>query len=117
LNKGGYLREANIKDDMPTAGNAIKRVTFHLRIGKELGAGAVKIIHGYGSTGSGGKIRKMTRQYLEDQKEKGRIRDVIPGEVFSIFHEGTRQAFSRCPDLRKDEDLERHNNGMTIVVL
>ena len=114
---GGYLKEANIKEDLPAAGDAIKRVTFHIRSGKELGAGAVKIIHGYGSTGSGGKIRKMTRQYLEDQKEKRRIRDFIPGEEFSIFHEGTRQAFRFCPDLRKDEDLERHNNGMTIVVL
>jgi len=114
---GGYLKEANIKEDLPAAGDAIKRVTFHIRSGKELGAGAVKIIHGYGSTGSGGKIRRAARQYLEDQKEKGRIRDVIPGETFSIFHEGTRQAFRFCPDLRKDTDLERHNNGITIVVL
>jgi len=112
-----YLREANIKEDLPAAGDAVKRVTFHIRSGKELGAGAVKIIHGYGSTGSGGKIRRAVRQYLEDQKKNGRIRDFIPGEAFSIFHEGTRQAFRACPDLRKDADLERHNNGMTIVVL
>ena len=113
----GYLKEVNIKEDLPKAGDAIKRVTFHIRTGKELGAGAVKIIHGYGSTGSGGKIRKLTREYLADQKKKGRIRDLIPGEDFSIFHEGSRQAFSRCPDLRGDGDLERHNNGITIVVL
>jgi len=114
---GRYLKEVNIKEDLPTAGEAIKRVTFHIRSGKELGAGAVKIIHGYGSTGTGGKIRKAVRQYLEDQKKKNLIRDFIPGEEFSIFHEGTRQAFSLCPDLRKDEALERHNNGITIVVL
>jgi len=114
---GGYLKEANIKEDLPAAADAIKRVTFHIRSGKELGAGAVKIIHGYGSTGAGGKIRRAARQYLEDQKKKGQIRDFIPGEAFSIFHEGTRQAFRFCPDLRKDEDLERYNNGMTIVVL
>ena len=113
----GYLKEANIKEDLPTSGEAIKRITFHIRTGKELGAGAVKIIHGYGSTGAGGKIRKAARQYLEDQKAKGLIRDFVTGEEFSIFHEGTRQAFARCADLRKDEDLERHNNGITIVVL
>ena len=113
----GYLKEVNIKEDLPTAGDAVRRVTFHIRSGKELGAGAVKIIHGYGSTGTGGKIRSKTRQYLADQKKSGRIRDFITGEEFSIFHEGTRLAFSRCPELRQDRDLERHNNGMTIVVL
>ena len=113
----GYLKEVNIKEDLPTAGDAIRRITFHIRSGRELGAGAVKIIHGYGSTGTGGKIRKSARKYLEDQKKKGQIRDFIPGEEFSIFHDGTRTAFTRCPELRQDRDLERHNNGMTIVVL
>jgi len=113
----GYLKEVNIKADLPAAGDAIKRITFHIRTGKELGAGAVKIVHGYGSTGSGGKIRTRAREYLADQKKKGRIKDYIPGEDFSIFHEGTRRAFQRCPALRQDRDLERHNNGMTIVVL
>ena len=113
----GYLKEVNIKEDLPAAGDAIRRVTFHLQRGRELGAGAVKIIHGYGSTGTGGKIRTKTRTYLADLKKSGRIRDFIPGEEFSIFHEGSRLAFSRCPDLRGDRDLERHNNGMTIVVL
>ena len=112
-----YLREVNIKGDLPTVGDAIKRVTFHIRTGREMGAGAVKIIHGYGAAGSGGKIRKTARAYLEDQKKKQQIRDVIYGEDFSIFHEGTRRAFDRCPELRQDRDLERHNNGMTIVVL
>jgi len=112
-----YLKEVNIKDDLPTADDAIRRITFHLRNGKELGAGAVKIIHGYGSTGTGGKIRRKARQYLEAQKSSGKIRDFIPGEDFSIFHEGTRLSFSHCPELRQDRDLERHNNGMTIVVL
>ena len=114
---GGYLKEVNIKEDLPTVGDAVRRITFHLRSGKELGAGAVKIIHGYGSTGTGGKIRGRARQYLAEQKKNGQIRDFIPGESFSIFHEGTRAAFARCPALREDRDLERHNNGMTIVVL
>ena len=113
----GYLKEVNIKEGLPTAGDAVKRVTFHIRSGRELGAGAVKIIHGYGSGGTGGKIRSRARQYLEEQKRSGQIRDFIPGESFSIFHEGTRLAFARCPELRQDRDLERHNNGMTIVVL
>ena len=114
---GRYLKEVNIKENLPTVKDAIARLSSHLQTGRTLGAGAVKIIHGYGSTGTGGKIRSQTRKYLEEQKKLGRIRDFIPGESFSIFHEGTRSAFARCPDLRQDRDLERHNNGMTVVVL
>lgn len=113
----GYLKEVNIKADMPTSQEAIKRVTFSIRNGKSLGAAAIKIIHGYGSTGKGGKIRIDTRRYLQDQKDKKQIRDFITGEDFSIFNEATRSAFALCDDLRRDRDLDNHNNGVTIVIL
>ncbi len=113
----GSLREVNIKEDLPTASDAIKRVTFNLRSGKSLGFTAIKIIHGYGSTGKGGKIRTETRRYLQQQKEKHIIRDYIAGEDFSIFNEATRTAFLACDELRRDRDLDRSNNGITIVIL
>ncbi|MDR2421262.1 MAG: Smr/MutS family protein [Oscillospiraceae bacterium] len=113
----GYLREADIKYDMPASDIAIKRVTYNIRVARQLGAGAVKFIHGYGSTGRGGKIRTEVRRYLTDQKRFGRIRDFITGEDFSIFDESTRAAFALCDELRRDRDLERHNNGVTIAVL
>jgi len=113
----GYLKTVDIKSDMPTSDAAIRRVTYNIRNGKELGAAAVKIIHGYGSSGKGGVIRTKTRNYLADQKRKGLIRDIITGEDFSIFDEATRAAFLLCDELRRDPDLERHNNGVTIVVL
>lgn len=113
----GFLNEINIKYDLPTAEQAIHRVTYAIRHGKTLGASAVKIIHGYGSSGKGGKIRKETRRYLENQKSRGLIRDYIPGEDFSIFSEATRSAFLVCDDLRRDSDLDASNNGITIVIL
>ena len=113
----GYLKEVNIKYDLPTADQAIKRCTFAIENSKRLGGGAVKIIHGYGSSGKGGRIRVEVRQYLERQKQRGQIRDFIPGERFSIFDESTRAAFMRCDELRRDHDLDAANNGITIVVL
>lgn len=113
----GYLKEVNIKYDLPTASDAVKRVTYNIRNGREWGCGAIKIIHGYGSSGKGGKIHNEVRRYLAEQKRKGYIRDFIPGESFSIFDEATRSAFTHCDGLRGDSDLERHNNGITIVVL
>jgi len=113
----GYLNEVNIKLDMPTATDAVKRVTYNIRNGKALGFTAIKIIHGYGSTGKGGKIRTETRRYLQQQKETRQIKDFIIGEDFSIFNEATRRAFLICDELRRDSDLDRSNNGITIVIL
>ena len=113
----GYLKEVNIKADLPTAAEAVRRVTYNIRNGKSWGASVIKIIHGYGSTGKGGRIRTEVRRYLDGQKEKGFVREVIPGEEFSIFSPATIKAFDVCDELRRDHDLERHNNGITIIVL
>lgn len=113
----GYLREVNLELGMPQMDAAIRRLTFELNRSVSLGAAAVKIVHGYGSSGTGGKIRIAARRYLESLKTRRQIKNYITGEQFSIFDENTRAAFLLCQDLRRDQDLERHNNGITIVIL
>jgi len=113
----GILREVNIKAGMPTVDDAIKRTTYNIMNAGAFGVTAIKLIHGYGSTGKGGAIRVEVRKYLERQKNRRVIKDYIPGEVFSIFDEATRKAFAACGALRKDSDLELHNNGVTFVIL
>ena len=113
----GSLREVNIKYDMPTADQAVKRTTYEIENARRTGISCVKIVHGYGSHGKGGKIRTEVRRYLDNEFRQGRIRGYIAGEDFSIFDSDTRQAFQACGELRQDHDLERHNNGVTIVIL
>ena len=111
------LREVNLEHGLPTADTAIKHLTFELRHSRSLGCTALKIIHGYGSSGTGGRIRVEARRYLQRLKDRGEVCDVIPGEEFSIFQAATLSAFRRCDDLRRDRDLERHNNGVTFILL
>ena len=111
------MRTVNIKEDHPTADAALRRVDMMLNAAKSQGDKALKIIHGYGSTGQGGVIRTQTRKYLAEQKSRGRIRAFIPGEEFSIFHAATLKAFDTYPALRQDSDLGRSNDGVTIVLL
>ena len=94
------LREVNLELGMPFADQAIKRLTFEIHHSRAMGCTVLKIIHGYGSSGKGGKIR-----------------DFVKGEQFSIFEEATRQAFARCEELRRDHDLDRYNNGVTFILL
>ncbi len=75
----------------------------------------MKLIHGYGSSGKGGRIRVEARACLIRMKERRAADD--PGEEFTIFELRTPGRFQRCPGLRRDPDLERHNNGITVVVL
>ena len=113
----GKLRQVNLERGMPRADQAVRQLTFELRRSRSLGDQALKLIHGYGSSGTGGRIRVETRAYLARLKARGEIGDFIPGEEFTIFNSTTLDAFRRCPELRRDPDLERHNNGVTIVVL
>jgi len=117
FNISGLLREVSIKEGLPTVNDAIKRVTYNIKNASAFGVVAIKFVHGYGSSGKGGGIRIETRKYLERLKSRREIKDFIIGENFSIFDETTRKAFQICDELRRDSDLERHNNGITIVIL
>lgn len=113
------LREVDLERGMPRAEQAIRQMLFELRRSPGLGCSAVKLIHGYGSSGAGGRIRVEARRRLDRMKAGGEIWGYIPGESFSIFDSDTLAAFQRCPTLRRDRDrdLGRHNNGVTFVLL
>lgn len=102
---------------MPYADQAIQRLTLEIRQSRKMGCTVLKIIHGYGSSGKGGKICTESRRYLTRLKERREIVNFLPGEKFSIFEDATRQAFARCDDLRRDADLDRYNNGVTFIIL
>ena len=75
----------------------------------------MKVIHGYGSSGKGGRIRTACRKYLQQAAAEGKIVTVIPGESFSIFDETTRRYLNAFPLLRQDRDLDGENRGVTFV--
>lgn len=110
-------RIINLEDDFPTVEQAMRRLTWEVRTARQQGVRLMKIIHGFGSTGKGGKIRPAARRQLDAMKKSGHIKFYIMGERLSIFDEDTRRALDLCADLRRDSDLERHNNGVTLAVL
>ena len=111
-----YVHEINLELGYPTADEALRRLDSGLSAARHLHAPAVKLIHGYGSSGKGGRIRTAVRKFLREELAQGRIAAVICGEQFSIFDEDTRRAFSRCTALRQDPDLEQCNSGVTFVL-
>ena len=111
------IKEVNLEAGHPTVDAAIKRLTYEMHQARHLEYTALKLIHGYGSSGPGGRIRVETRAYLSRLLGRKQLRAVVTGEQFSIFDQETRDAFALCGSLRKDSDLDRHNNGVTFAVL
>lgn len=113
----GNYRIINLEDDLPTVAQAVHRLIWEVQTARRQNVRVLKIIHGFGSTGRGGKIRPAARRQLDSLQKSGYVRFYIPGERLSIFDADTRLALDLLPLLRKDADLERHNNGITLVVL
>ena len=111
------MTEYNLETGKPPADVAVQRLASILARERAYGKKAFKIIHGYGSSGVGGRIRTEVRKYLAAEKLKGRIKAFIPGEDFSSFNAATHTLFTVAPDARRDRDLERGNPGITVIML
>lgn len=111
------LRELNIKASMPTVDEARRILLESLQTAKAGGVWVLKVIHGHGSTGVGGKLRGALRRSLELRKREGAIRGFIKGEEWGLFNEEARALCDRFPSLREDADYNRENPGITIVEL
>jgi hypothetical protein len=107
----------NIEAGMPTVDEARKILLTELKQAKRSGVAAVKIIHGYGSTGKEGALRGALRTSLLRRKKEGLVTRVIFGEKWSVFEDDARYAIDHCPELRSDRDLNHSNEGITIAVL
>ena len=78
---------------------------------------ALKIIHGYGSSGKGGTLNHGLRKSFALRKKEGLIKDFIPGENFTIFDPVVLELLKAVPDLRADPDLAATNEGVTVLWL
>ena len=74
------LREVDLERGMPRAEQAIRQMLFELRRSPGLGCSGVKLIHGYGSSGAGGRIRVEARRRL-DRMKAGRDLGLHPRRV------------------------------------
>jgi len=102
---------------MPLVREALARLDRELKVAREEGYGLVKLIHGYGSTGSGGEIRIAAQKRLLELQGQGHIRGFIFGENWAKSDEHAWKLLGEHPKLKQDHDLGRGNRGITVVVL
>ncbi len=114
---GKVIPRLDLEDGMPLVEEAISRMNMGLQELRVIQEKLVKLIHGYGSTGTGGKIRTGVRGELAAMKRKKLIRDFIPGEDFGPLDAASRKLAESSTTIPRDPDWGRMNPGITIVVL
>jgi DNA-nicking Smr family endonuclease len=112
-----HIAIANLEDGRPTRPQALSRLGTELNRARRNGAGVLKIIHGYGSSGEGGVIRLAIQALLVRLQDEGQIRAFIAGEDWRISNETTWALLRKHPELKQDCDLGRGNKGISFVVL
>ena len=111
------LKIVNLELNRPTVPTALSLLEDALRTARSERYVAVKLIHGYGSSGVGGDIRIAVQKTLAQKLTAKEVRAFIPGEDWRISNEFSWDLLKRCPELKQDSDLGRANRGITIVVL
>lgn len=105
----------SVKTGMPSVSEALHRLTMFINMTKNKEK-AIKIVHGYGSTGIGGSIRDAIRIELSNLKLKGVIQTYIPGESFKqmMGFDSDIKDFKHL--LVHDDDYMKSNAGITYII-
>lgn len=105
--------ELNLEAGHPTVSEAMENLKTAVKGYKNRKTECVLIIHGYGSSGSGGAIRENARKWLKAQVKNGVLKAVISGEDFSIFDSKALELINKYPELKKY--IDKGNHGVTVV--
>ena len=111
------IETINIKTDYPPADVAVAEMEIEIERLEKSDTLALKVIHGYGSHGVGGEIKKQVHARLFKLKKQQKILDYIPAEQYGYLARQDKYIVNNLPELVFDPDLSNYNNGITIVLL
>src|SRR5262249_3045690 len=109
------IKVVNLEEGMPTVAEARLRMEYEINNARKAGYRAVKLVHGYGSSGAGGALRNELQRDLRQAALNGNIRAFIAGEDGRVSKEITWELLKQCPEWKQASDLGRGNQGISIV--
>jgi len=110
--------EMNIKQDGPYVEEALESLTHLLRKSVEVGIKAIVLIHGYGSSGEGGRIKWAIHDALENNRYSDRVDEYYFGENVAFGTEAYQSLLKRRPGLKRYlMRFKEGNSGMTVLLL
>lgn len=106
--------QINLEYGMPTAEMAVQNMKNALATYKRQDYKAVILIHGYGSSGVGGKIKTSVLRGLGEGSMRGIVRCYAGGEQWLSRK---KEMLSLCKDLENYQHTLAGNPGITVVIL
>lgn len=110
------MRIINLEQGLPDTVTAMKKLANQIYLVRSSGVKYAKIIHGYGSGGKGGAIKSACLRELAVYRKRRIIKDYCSGERFGPFSEEGRRIAANYPEIRKDADWGRSNDGISIII-
>ena len=108
----------NLKFDSPSTEDALDRLTIGLRRASEVGIKAIILIHGYGASGEGGKIKRAIHEALDNNYFSDRVDEYHFGEQTAFGSEAYHALLRRRPGLKGYlKHFKEGNAGMTVLIL
>ena len=107
----------NLEQGHPVLEVALQKLVDGIEDAVKNNIQVLTLIHGYGSSGKGGRIRLECRKNLDFMKSKGLIRDYIAGENFTKKFGPAKMLLQRYPQLNMDSNFNKGNRGITLVVI
>jgi hypothetical protein len=111
------IRTVNIKENMPPSDYAVYLLDVAISDSKKMGERALIVIHGYGSHGKGGEIKKAVAKYLATAKKNKIITAYVKGDEWGELNPDKQLICSKCPELIASDQLNDFNSGVTVVLL
>ena len=108
----------NLKFDSPSAEEALDRLTIGLHRASEVGIKTMILIHGYGASGEGGKIKWAVHNALDNNYFSDRVDEYHFGEQTAFGSEAYHTLLRRRPGLKAYlKHFKEGNAGMTVLLL
>lgn len=110
--------EINLKQGSPLVEEALEQLTNYLRQCSDLGIKAIVLIHGYGSSGEGGRIKWAIHDALENNRYSDRVDEYYFGENVAYGSPHYHALLNRRPGLKRYlQRFKQGNAGMTVLLL
>ena len=107
----------NVDEDRPRYEQAKSKMVSFIETQRRLGKRMIKVIHGYGASGVGGKNRIGLRNELARMRGAGGIREFIAGEDLHGGNPDIQQYLHDFGGLKEDAGFGKNNPGITIVLI
>ncbi len=114
--RGGAVCTINLEAGHPLVEDALNLMERKLYDARLEGTKVVRLIHGYGSSGTGGAIRVAVRKKLSFLCRNGSIKRYVGGEECLMSNVG-RALRSQYSQLRLSLATDQRNPGITLVEL